>query len=431
MVATNDTIQEPANPQTCCTNCQTVFEIPQQLLASQDTRVRCGECLCIFDAMDGLSLPDTAILPPTSAATADTVEPGASEPSFSDLDVTYSDFDLFSEDADLPEVAYLDETGESIELDFDAVEIDGDRTFSDTMFKHDVTINADIPIDATREPESVKAAAESSPDEVKPAENGEQELSIEGVSADTGPSVIGNPQAKVRFDNAFSQGPQIPNEPLIFEYHDPEEKPGDASTTPAFGIDDMERTLAGDIVAEERPPVTDVLAGTTPNPVQKQTTSSVGRWLIGSVMVVCLLTLMLGLYGYQERDRLANDPRTRPVMQAACWVLRCQLPDRFAPDQLRVLGRHVYSHPEIADALVVNVVFRNEADFDQRYPILIIKLSDITGKLVASRDFQPAEYLSREMLTSSQLLTANTSLDISLEIRDPGANASSFEMDFR
>ena len=49
-----------SNPQTCCSNCQTIFEVPEELLASSDTRVRCGECLSIFDALINLRDQDIA-----------------------------------------------------------------------------------------------------------------------------------------------------------------------------------------------------------------------------------------------------------------------------------------------------------------------------------------------------------------------------------
>lgn len=42
------------DPQTVCTNCQTVFDVPLELLSTSDTRVRCGECLSIFDALASL-----------------------------------------------------------------------------------------------------------------------------------------------------------------------------------------------------------------------------------------------------------------------------------------------------------------------------------------------------------------------------------------
>jgi len=51
-------------PHTRCSNCETVFEVSSALLSSADTRVRCGECLSIFDALACLcSLPpDLAVV---------------------------------------------------------------------------------------------------------------------------------------------------------------------------------------------------------------------------------------------------------------------------------------------------------------------------------------------------------------------------------
>ena len=167
----------PALPTTRCTNCQTVFELPPALLKSTDTRVRCGECLCIFDAQDGL-IEDTKNperrnnpkrrpggRPPKNKSKnkanakkskknskkqreANRASDGSEENS--ELDVTYSDFDLFSEEADLPALAYLDETRDTPEFDFDAVELGDEETFSDTLFSHDITIDADLPISESK-----------------------------------------------------------------------------------------------------------------------------------------------------------------------------------------------------------------------------------------------------------------------------------------
>jgi len=362
--------------------------------------VRCGECLCIFDAMDGLSLPGSEAL----AAQSDLDEEVTSlvNSAFSDLDVTYADFDLFSEDADLPEIAYLDDTGESSGFDFASVGTDNDQTFSDTMFKHDVTINADIPIDATGDPQS----------------GGTEAPGDESV-----PDAVLTSLAHVRFDAEL----QSKTEPLLFEYHDPDEFGASTGNTadsePDTGVNLPAEPFSFDSVDA----ASSAVELQSPEPAARRA----GRWVTGSVLLLLLALLLAGLYAYQERALLANNPRSRPLMSAACWVLRCELPALFDASKLRVLSRHVYTHPEVADALVVNVVFRNEAEFDQRFPVLVIKLSDIRGKLVASRDFQPAEYLTPEMYNQSARMAAKTSLDISLEIRDPGTDASSFEMEFR
>ena len=161
-------------PQTCCTTCRTVFEVSPELLSSSDTRVRCGECLSIFDALANLRDPRDETLDADALTAADdafrtdigdeTLADMSSEHGVADeadvtdlaeladetgsLDVTYSDFDLFSGDAQLPEVAYLDETVDTPEFDFDNVEPDEDETFSDTLFAHDATVESSASADA-------------------------------------------------------------------------------------------------------------------------------------------------------------------------------------------------------------------------------------------------------------------------------------------
>lgn len=136
---------------TRCPECREVFEIDADMLESPDTRVRCGDCLTVFDARvnryvegeaevasvkDNQPEPQPEPKPGTGdgpqaqhvAATGYAKEESRSAlleesegpaavrlvaPSgsreFSELDVTYADFDLFSEEADLPEVVF-DET---------------------------------------------------------------------------------------------------------------------------------------------------------------------------------------------------------------------------------------------------------------------------------------------------------------------------------
>ncbi|MBX2825544.1 MAG: hypothetical protein KTR33_12495, partial [Gammaproteobacteria bacterium] len=283
-----------------------MFEIPQELLTSQDTRVRCGECLCIFDAMDGLSLPDQQQAQPETQLEDEVSSLGDS--GFSDLDVTYSDFDLFSDDAELPEVAYLDETSDAQDLDFGAVDTSNDRTFSDTMFHHDVTINADIPIEST--------ASEDTTDVADEQQVAEQD-GVEDEASDS-PDALLAQLAGVK----YPVEPQVPQEPLVFDYDDEDDdSPLDTADTGPYSPPLV--TRPGDI-----DPVTGAAGGTEPVTLQpaKPRGRKVGPWLLASTMVLSLALLLGGLYAYQERDRFGNNPRTRPLMAAACWLLRCELP---------------------------------------------------------------------------------------------------------
>jgi len=221
MAYPNSQLDANKNPQTRCSNCQTVFEVSHELLASGDTRVRCGECLSIFDAKAELrsqaeldresERSESHVKKSTDAAVLAGLGNNAAA-----LDVTYSDFDLFSEDADLPEIAYFDQTRETPSIDFDAIEMDDDETFSDTLFVHDVTIDA-----------------------------------AAGAASDTKGSTTSRHAGYANIDFVSdAESEDAAPEPLIFNYRDPEPEPEPASalTAPAEAA---QQAAGGAIAAPE------------------------------------------------------------------------------------------------------------------------------------------------------------------------------------
>lgn len=429
--------------QTRCSNCHTVFEVPPGLLQSSDTRVRCGECMSIFDALDGLRTPsqreqvDEPLDDPLAGDGADdgeelhdfgsgtldaTVEaaavtqtalgsaisdPAAADPApidyagaADDLDVTYTDFDLYSEDADLPEVVYLDRTHDAPEFDLDMVEFGADETFSDTLFAHDVTVDANV-------------------------------MDVAGISRNT-------PSVDVDFI-----ADEAPREPLIFNYQDGtveppvglvRDIPPDDATAGGVvaGIADNEGLVGQSPAHNAVRPEAEGDAGMHTTASDAAIVPAVTRkssWAWHILLILTLGVVLLGLYAYRERSTLHNHAVARPVMLAVCSVLECKVPSRVELDKLKLLQRSVYSHPTVDNALVINVAFRNDAPFEQRYPVLVIRLSDRNGRLVARRDFQPDEYF--DAWQPDATIDAGKRLDISLEVSDPGRNAHSFELDFK
>jgi len=155
---------------TRCEKCRTVFEVSSDVLESADPRARCGECSNVFDARKNLfgadNIAGQAVASPGQQAAADKAAASGAADNTLDLsgaispyedasyrpaqadgddpegfDVTYADFKLFSGDANLPLVSYLDATTEPPEIDFEAVDLDQDETFSDTLFANDETID--------------------------------------------------------------------------------------------------------------------------------------------------------------------------------------------------------------------------------------------------------------------------------------------------
>jgi len=233
MVASSNKSDANSWLQTRCAKCQTVFEVPTQLLESSDKRVRCGECLSIFNALEGVERQQEFTRHGDSESDADSADSGAKQDldtrqvegfeEFSNLDVTYSDFDLFSNEAQLPEVSYREEPKERVEFNFDSVEIDHDQTFSDTLFVNDVTINADLPI-----------------------ERHESEIEKNEAKADVAHTLTS--QANVEFADKPSNSS---TEPLVFQYHDPDDT-AEVEQTAADIIDTPDANVAN-VAGGDRP----------------------------------------------------------------------------------------------------------------------------------------------------------------------------------
>lgn len=400
MVASPGQDEAVSWPQTRCAKCQTVFEVPPELLASRDTRVRCGECLTIFDAVEGVERQKSAS--ESSAQTQHRQRKEAARENkqieeydaISGLDETYADFDLFSSEADLPEVPYTEKSGNRVEFNFDSVEIDHDQTFSDTLFLNDVTINADLPI---------KEA------ELSKIKDGKAESEVTDSAA---------AELEKKADVAFAEVESAPeSEALEFHYHDPDAV-ADKDENEGAPEESSNETVLADVVVDTE----------TSNSKQR---SAAGYWFVWSVTAVLVVVLIAALFLFRERHRLYNDMRVRPIYEAFCAVARCEVPLPFAPGQMGLLRRSIYPHPEVDGALVINVVIKNKASFAQRYPVLAIRLEENNGSPLATRDFIPQEYLEPHILRDSATIAAGAAVSITLEINDPGEKAGSFTLNFR
>lgn len=426
MAYPNSQLDGNKNPQTRCSNCQTVFEVSHELLTSGDTRVRCGECLSIFDAKSELrtqaELDSEYAQSDSHGKSTDAAVLAGLGNNTAPLDVTYSDFDLFSEDADLPEIAYFDQTRETPSIDFDAIDMDDDETFSDTLFVHDVTIDA-----------ASSAASSAAKGAV-----------VDGKRSSSGAKPPA--YANIDFVSEAASG-DIPHEPLIFNYRDPE--PTETEAAQQASADAIQAPASASIVvnADAEPAVatepanektSSVVTKSATAPIATETpANAVNPWWFRLFMLLLIGVLVAALYGYRNRPQLYNNPTIRPVLETGCQLLRCEVPARVALDQLRMVKKNMYSHPNIPGALIVNVSFVNDAEFDQQLPALHMVLSNRVGRTVAKRNFFPNEYMGSKAKSNddnaefSGTIAAGQQLDVVLEVTDPGRDAQSFEFFFR
>jgi len=146
-------------------------------------------------------------------------------------------------------------------------------------------------------------------------------------------------------------------------------------------------------------------------------------------LIALLGLILMGQVAYLKRDVLAQVPSLRPVVAQMCALTGCELPPLRDLAAIHIESRDVRSHPERPGALIVNATFVNTADFVQPYPVMRLRFTDIQGRVVAERQFQPQEYLGHE-IDVSRGMQPGVPVHITLEIADPGEEAVNFEFDF-
>ena len=148
------------------------------------------------------------------------------------------------------------------------------------------------------------------------------------------------------------------------------------------------------------------------------------EWLALSVLVLALLAQL----GWLERARIAANPQLRPLLVSLCGPLHCSLPAWHEPAAITMLARDVIAQPERPGVLRVQASFRNDARWPQPWPALALSLSDVNGRLLGARRFQPAEYLGNA--PHALQLEPGQAVSIAFDIVEPAPNVVAFDFRF-
>jgi len=153
------------------------------------------------------------------------------------------------------------------------------------------------------------------------------------------------------------------------------------------------------------------------------------RWWVSVLLGVAAITLVAQILWYQFASWSVN-PTTRPLYSVLCKVVGCELPVMRDADAFVATELVVRSHPDVAEALLVNAVIVNRAEFSQPFPVLELKFAALQGRVVAGRQFRPEEYLAGE-LSGAGVLERNVPVHVELAIADPGTEAVNYYLTFR
>jgi len=206
----------------------------------------------------------------------------------------------------------------------------------------------------------------------------------------------------------------------------------DEDSTQAIRSRALEAELSDEEALEAIPPENLAALGSMSTPVEllARKESRLLRSTLLFLSIVLLVGLLSSQYLWQRMELYSQLPQLRPLYEVACSYLNCALPEYADIDSIRSENLTVQTHPSLANGLMINTVIRNTAEFEQQFPILILSFNSIENSVIALREFTSAEYLAPG-LRSIQAMPAETPVQISLAIMDPGPEAVNYTLAFR
>lgn len=178
--------------------------------------------------------------------------------------------------------------------------------------------------------------------------------------------------------------------------------------------------------ANKLPTITKVQKNTTDQYLKKYKLKSKALFLTWSLMPIALLAILANLV-YQNKNDLAQDEYWRPFIAKFCNIMNCELPSYNNLAYVLVEDNAMVSAPEKDGTIQLFAMLKNIGKFDQTYPDLHIKFTDINGRIITEKNISPKEYLNQE-LTSNSKLAKNSKEYISMLIKDPGPDAINYEI---
>jgi predicted Zn finger-like uncharacterized protein len=363
-----------------CPSCQTRFRVTENQLQVAAGRVRCGACLTVFQGVEHLLWDDEPQF--ETGAEAETALDDLLNELDDDQDPAPSEEDAAADLPDLDAIG-MDPISAADEADDEGWSEPANQLYGgheepsmlapEELQRIEQTLSGEDPEDQDRQTDlevvADKAGTETGDrDEEVVAELPEE---LQPIQPPTEIEALAEPETELTFGNADD-----PVEPFV------------------FGEEPVER-----------------------------------RWWVSVATAAAVVALVVQVLWFQF-ETWARDPAIRPLYGGVCQLLGCELPTLRDIESMLAQNLVVRSHPEVANALLVDAIIVNQAAFVQPFPVLELRFTSLNGNLVAGRRFRPEEYLAGE-LDGATTMQVQTPIHVELAIEDPGDEAVNYFLSFR
>src|SRR5690606_22813640 len=109
----------------------------------------------------------------------------------------------------------------------------------------------------------------------------------------------------------------------------------------------------------------------------------IGGLLKWGLLSLAALLVLAAQYLVFNFDHLARTPQWRPFYAGVCDLAGCALPNPSDISLLRGTNLIVRTHPQVPEALIVDAILFNHADYEQPFPVIELSFSSLRGQPVA------------------------------------------------
>lgn len=151
-----------------------------------------------------------------------------------------------------------------------------------------------------------------------------------------------------------------------------------------------------------------------------------GRWAAPSCAGLLLLAVLQ--YTWVMAGDLATAfPGLGAAIDEFCAVTGCRTGPRDSLNGVRVAASRMRPHPEYMSAVSIDATLENRADAPRPFPVVVFVLYGRDGRTIASRAFEPAEYIGGGTVPPEGM-GAGSRVDIGFEVVVPSEAAVSFDL---
>lgn len=414
--------------QTHCPKCDTRFRVTDAQLSVAGGKVRCGNCMSVFNAVEHKieeprsPAPDSALEKQSEPAAdtgsalpdseddllfADNPEEDAAESTYTGTRLTFTDDELSDSFRSANE---KDKGGNFAQEDDNDAEESIDESWAEAMLS-----DVDEPKKAP-EPEPKPEPQSETPAQPTPPPTDHR--APEPAQAKQPPAPEDD-----EYDGFFIDEPEpsafANEEPSAFAYEEPTGFDYDMDPEPEDSQQSGLTASASPYHNLRREPVAMAGGG-----------SGRLRGFLWFLVVLALLGVLVSQVVWFQFDRLSAIPQLRPYYVQGCEIFGCELKPLVDVQSIQSRKLVVKTNAENRSQLIVDAVIINRAAFEQPFPAIALTFSNLNNDVVAQSVFTPEEYLAGDG-QGLEAMPTDTPVRILINIRDPGKDAVNYNIAFR